>query len=179
MKSEVDISLCRPVPAAVIRSGIQRAFVNRLLRNRSQIRSIVVISPWITARSDAKCPFKSLVQLIRGRRLPAYILTRRPANPEHMKAIEMLMSCDTAEVVYNDNIHAKVYACLAAPPHGFALLGSANLTANSAMLYEIGLLVIGVGPGTAIVQDLADFGLKHLRTRPESEVIKKISTRRL
>jgi hypothetical protein len=46
-------------------------------------------------------------------------------------------------------------------------------------LYEIGLLIIGVRAGSSIVEDLANFGIRHLRTRPESQVIKKIDFRRL
>lgn len=82
--------------------------------------------------------------------------------------------CPTAELIYNDNVHAKIYAAPAPSPYGFAVLGSANLTAGSTELYEIGLLVTGVGGGSAIVDDLAHFGVHHLRTRPESEVIKKM-----
>jgi hypothetical protein len=179
MISAIDISLTRTVPAAVIRSGIQRVFVNRLKRAREHVRRIVVISPWITASDNTSSPFFSLVQLIRSRRLPAYVITRRPQNSGHTEATEILKACPTVELIYNDNVHAKIYAATGPSPHGFALLGSANLTAGSLELYEIGLLVIGVGPGTSIVDDLANFGICHLRTRPESEVIKKIDVRRL
>jgi hypothetical protein len=139
----------------------------------------VVISPWITATADTSCPFAALVHLIRSRRIPAYFFTRPPENSAHTKATEILRSCPTVELIYNDNIHAKIYACTGPSPHGFALLGSANLTANSLALYEIGLLIIGVGPGSSIVEDLANFGLRHLRTRPESDVVKKIDVRSL
>jgi hypothetical protein len=179
MTSEIDISICRMVPAAVIRSGIQRVFVNRLKRAKEHVRNVVIISPWITAAADPACPFSSLVQVIRSRRLPAYFVTRPPENSAHTKAIDILRSCPTVELVYNESVHAKIYACTAPSPHGFALLGSANLTAGSLAQYEIGLLVIGMGPGSAIVEDLANFGLRHLRTRPESEVIKKMDIRSL
>lgn len=177
MTREVDISLSRMVPAAVVRSGVQRVFVNRLKRAREHVRSVVVISPWITAVTDGPCAFSSLVEIIRSHRLPGYFFTRRPETSAHLRAVEILRTCPTAELLYNDNIHAKVYACTGPSPHAFALLGSANLTANSMNLYEIGLLVLGVGPGSAVVDDLANFGLRHLRTRPESDVIKKIDLR--
>jgi hypothetical protein len=179
MTSKIDISLTRTVPAAVIRSGIQRVFVNRLKRAKEHVRHVVVISPWITPTGDASCPFSLLVHVIRSRRLPAYFITRSPQNSAHLKATEILKSCPTVELVYNDNVHAKIYAVTGPSPHGFALLGSANLTAGSLELYEIGLLIVGVGPGSSIVEDLANFGLRHLRTRPESEVIKKIDIRSL
>jgi hypothetical protein len=179
MTSEIDLSLCRMVPAAVIRSGIQRVFVNRLRRARQHVRTVVVISPWITAAAGSSCPFLALTELIRSRRIPAYFITRQPENTAHIKATEILRLCPTVELIYNDNIHAKIYACTGPSPHGFALLGSANLTAGSLSQYEIGLLIVGVGSGSLIVEDLANFGVRHLRTRPESEVIKKMHIRSL
>ena len=88
------------------------------------------------------------------------------------------MACETVELVYNAHLHAKVYACVAPHPYGFALLGSANLTRHSEQLYEVGLLVLAGGGGDEIVAELARFGLDYLRTRPESQVIKKSAGRR-
>jgi len=176
---EVELSLSQLVPAAVIRSGMQRVFLNRLRRAQKRVRSVVVISPWITAVTDGPCAFTSLVELLKARRIPGYFFTRPPESAAHRKAVGLLRTCPSAELLYNENIHAKVYACTAPSPFSFALLGSANLTANSLSLYEIGLLVLGVGPGAAIVDDLANFGLRHLRTRPESDVVKQIDSRSL
>jgi len=179
MLRQIDTSLCRMVPAAVIRSGMLRVFVNRLKRARKHVHKVVVISPWITENTESPCPFTSLMELIQTRRIPAYFFTRPPQNVAHNKATELLLSCPTVELIYNENVHAKIYTCTGQSPHGFALLGSSNLTANSLALYEIGLLIIGVGPGSAIVEDLANFGLHYLRTRPESQVVKKINFRSL
>jgi hypothetical protein len=176
---EVDVSLCRSVPAAVIRSGVQRVFVNRLNRARKNVRRVVVISPWISTTFAPSCPFITLVGLIRERRIPSYFITRRPENAQQSRAVDILRSCPTVELIHNDNVHAKLYVCTGPSPHGFALIGSANLTTNSLNLYEIGLLVVGVGPGSYIVEELGSFGTQHLRTRPESEVIKKIDVRSL
>jgi hypothetical protein len=120
-----------------------------------------------------------LLKIIDSRRLPTYVITRRPQDVAHLAAIELLERCPTVELVYNDNVHAKVYAASGPPPHGFAILGSANLTVGSLELYEIGLLVTGVGEGSVIVDDLANFGIRHLRTRPESQVIKKMDFRKI
>lgn len=179
MINTIEMSLARNVPTAVIRSGIQKVFVNRLRKERHHVRQIVLISPWITSSNSPSSPFRLLVKLIRSRSLPSYVITRRPQNHSHTQAIEDLKSCPTVELIYNENVHAKIYAATGPSPHGFALLGSANLTAGSMELYEIGLLIIGVGTGSSIVEDLANFGIRHLRTRPESHVIKKIDFRRL
>ena len=177
MTGAIDITMCREVPAAVIRSGVQRVFLNRLRRARNYVRRVVVISPWITAQDERSCPFSSLIQLIRSRSIATYVFTRSPSTAAHTEAAESLRSCPTVELIYNDNVHAKIYACLAPPPHAFALLGSANLTANSITLYEIGLLILGISAGSSIVADLGNFGLQHLRTRPESKVVKRIDVR--
>jgi len=175
MAPEINISLSRTVRAAVIKSGLQRAFVNRVARARDHKPRLVIVSPWITSTGDANCSLAKLTQLITARRIPTFVFTRRPAKPEHLEAVQMFTPCKSVEIVYNDNIHAKIYACIAPPPYGFGIMGSANMTANSLSLYEIGLLVIGEGPGSAIVSDLANFGLQFLRTRPESKLAKRIS----
>jgi hypothetical protein len=175
----IDVSISRPVPAAIIRNGIQEVFVNRLWRAKNHVRKVVLISPWITAVPGKNCAFTRMVSLLRSRRIPAYIFTRPPDSPSHAAAVAALRDCPTAELLYNNNIHAKIYACLAPTPRAFAILGSANLTANSLDLYEIGLLVLGVGPGASLVDDLSNFGLRYIRTRPESDVIQKIDPRAL
>jgi hypothetical protein len=179
MNSYRNVSLVRTIQAAVVRSGIQRVFVSRLRRAKGHVRHVVVVSPWITSGAGNESVLNSLLQIIRSQRLVSYFITRRPQNSAHLEAVEKVKSCPTAELVYNDNVHAKIYAAPGPPPYGFALLGSANLTAGSLELYEIGLLIVGVGAGTAIVDDLANFGFRHLRTRPESEVVKKMQTRSL
>jgi len=179
LNSYPSLSLARTVPAAIVRSGIQRVFVNRLRRVSSYVRHLVIVSPWITGGKDHSAPFSALLKIIHLRRLPVYVITRRPQDNAHLAAIELLKACPTVELVYNDNVHAKVYAAPGPPPHGFAILGSANLTVGSLELYEIGLLVTGVGGGSVIVDDLANFGMLHLRTRPESQVVKKIDFRKI
>lgn len=178
MKSRPNIALARTVRAAIVRSGIQRIFVNRLRRAAGHLRRLVIVSPWITAGKEADSPFAALRKTINSNRLPTYVVTRRPQDAAHLVAINLLSECPTVEIVYNDNVHAKIYAASGPSPHAFAILGSANLTAGSTDLYEIGLLVIGVGDGSVIVEDLANFGFYHLRTRPESEVIKKMNFRK-
>ena len=79
------------------------------------------------------------------------------------------------KIVLNENLHAKIYACLAPYPYGFALLCSANMTDASSQLYEVGLIVLSTGGGEGTVRELASYGLDFLRTRPESIVFKRIS----
>ena len=75
-------------------------------------------------------------------------------------------------------MHAKLFVCNAPYPYGFAMLGSANMTMNSDTLYEIGLLVLAAGGGEGIIKELTNFGLDYVRTRPESQLVKKMITKR-
>src|SRR6185503_12853467 len=117
MIKPTEISLTRNVPTAVIRSGIQRVFVNRLRKERQYVRHVVVISPWITASANSSSPFKLLIKLIRSRNFPSYVITRRPQNHAHNEATEVLKSCPSVELIYNDNVHAKIYAATGPSPH--------------------------------------------------------------
>ena len=175
----MSLSLLRAVPAAVVRTGVQRVFVSRLRKEGKYLQQVVIVSPWITPDNTNAGPLKTLSQIINSRRLPTYVVTRQPQSASHLRATHLLQQCPTVELIYNDNVHAKIYAAVGPPPHGFALIGSANLTAGSSELYEIGLLVVGIGAGCAIVEDLANFGIRHLRTRPESKIIKKANLRSL
>ena len=110
--------------------------------------------------------------------IPTYVFTRPPENRDQLDAVAALELATPLEVVYNPYLHAKIYACLGPEPHEFAILGSANMTLHSISLYEIGLIVLGVGGGDQIVKELAGFGLNYLRTRPESIVAKKRGKKR-
>ena len=141
------------------------------------MRHLVIISPWITS-PPGESSFSALLDLIRAKRITTYVVTRSPASTAHLDCVERLSSCPSVEVIFNDNVHAKVLVCIAPSPHAFALIGSANMTVNSESLYEIGVLIVGEGTGSQIVHQLGDFGTSHLRTRPESKVYKKIVVRR-
>ena len=175
MTNHYGVSLARNVTAAVVKNGVQAAFAQRLKRARKAARTIVIASPWITGEGSGKGALDTITSLIDRYSIPTYIFTRTPQSQPHNRALVTLGQCSTVEIVLNDNLHAKVYACLAPHPHGFALLGSANLTDGSNHLYEIGLIVLASGGGEQTVKELAAFGLDYLRTRPESIVHKRIS----
>lgn len=178
MRERVDIGLVRRAKTAIIRRGIQRAFVSRLMRVGKHIRFSVIVSPWISSLEGGSNSIKRLAKYIDRLSLPTYVFTRPPATSDHLEAIQVLLGCPSVEIVYNPQLHAKVYACVGPQPYGFAILGSANMTVRSASLYEIGLLVLAGGGGDHVVKELAEFGVHYLRTRPDSQVVKKRSPRR-
>lgn len=177
MDSAPAVSLVRTVRAAVIKSGMHTVFASRLRRAGARTQRLMIASPWIseTLQGDA---LGVITSVIRRYSIPTYVFTREPDKPSHQAAIASLSDCPSVEIVMNPNLHAKVYACVAPPPYGFALLGSANLTGASGAMYEIGLIVLVAGGGHEVVKELASFGLDYLRTRPESLVLKKLSTGR-
>lgn len=173
-----DIGLIRTVKAAVVRRGIQNAFYARLRRSKNEVHKIVIASPWISYADSKQAPLLNIVSTIDACKIPTYVFTRQPTNTAHTQTMSILMGCPYVEIVYN-NLHAKLYICIAPYPYGFAIIGSANLTSGSEDLYEIGLLILAQGGGEEIVKQLASFGLDYLRTRPDSRIIKRFSYRRL
>jgi hypothetical protein len=174
-----DIGIIRTAKAAVVRKGIQNVFDTRLRRSRKEARKIIIASPWVSCSDAEKGPLFNIVSTINKYKIPTYVFTRQPQNAAHTLAMNILMSCPSTEIVYNNNLHAKLYICMAPYPYGFAIIGSANFTSASEDLYEIGLLILAQGGGEEIVKQLASFGLDYLRTRPESLMIKRFSLGRL
>jgi len=176
--SSYEMGLVRTAKAAVVRKGIQHVFANRLRNAGRAVQKIVIASPWITRQSDnVRNPLLRIISVIRRGNIPTYVFTRPPEGSSELDALNMLSECASVEIVYNPNLHAKLYVCVAPYPFGFAILGSANLTSRSDDLYEIGLLVLAEGGGEQIVKQLASFGLDYLRTRPDSTLVKRFSRR--
>lgn len=174
-----NIGFIRTVKAAVVRKGIQNVFYARLRRSKKEAHKIIIASPWISYSDTKGGPLLNIVSTIGAYKIPTYVFTRQPENTTHALAMDILMSCPYVEIVYNNSLHAKLYICMAPYPYGFAIIGSANLTSGSENLYEIGLLILAQGGGEEIVKQLASFGLDYLRTRPDSQIVKRFSLRRL
>jgi hypothetical protein len=175
MNDRPKVSLTKSVRAAVIRNSLHLVLVHRLKRAGSVARTLMIASPWLSSADEESDTISSIASVIHRYKIRTYIFTRTPKTDAHKRAVDKLSECVSVEIVLNDNLHAKVYACIAPYPYGFALLGSANLTSASEYMHEIGLLVLSAGGGDAIVKELASFGLDYLRTRPDSLVLKRCS----
>jgi hypothetical protein len=178
VRDDVILSAVRSVPAALIRSGVQRVFNNRLRRAKGHVNHIILVSPWLSAFEGHPHSVEQLVGHINQYRIRTYIFTRPAATSLENAVIAKLELCQSAEIVVNPHLHAKVYACVGPPPYGFGIVSSANFTDTSSHLYEIGMLIVGMGAGAQIVEQLSDFALSYLRTRPESRVLKRMDLRR-
>jgi len=177
-QNSIATGLVREAKTAVVRNGVQRVFAARLKTARNAVKSIVIASPWIIAQNERNSPLTQILRVITEKNIPTYVFSRPPQTASELLGQQMLMECPTVELVYNPHLHAKLYVCIAPYPYGFAILGSANMTVNSDTLYEIGLLVLAAGGGEGIIKELANFGLDYMRTRPESQVAKKMSRMR-
>ena len=101
----------------------------------------------------------SLSQLLKGLKdygATAYVVTRPPAPEDdwHQDAVDRLASSGMASIVFLPDLHTKLY-CAYTNYGAFALLGSANLTANSLANQEIGLVVREVAAGKMLFRRLA------------------------
>ena len=176
-EDKIVLSAVRRVPAAVIRSGVQRVFCNRLQRAKGRLSHAILVSPWISAFHGYPYSLERLVAHLNRYRLRTYVFVRPPQNESDNEVLEILSRCRSAEISTNRYLHAKAYVCVGPSPHGFGIVSSSNFTEASSDLYELGLLVSAVGPGSQIVQQMSDFALSYLRTRPETTVFKKMDFR--
>jgi len=95
--------------------------------------------------------------------------------PSHQVAIDMLSACNTVEIRYNSDLHAKVYVCIARTSQ-FALFGSGNLTDTSiTRRIEVGMMIEAKGQGVPLVRELHSWA--NVRLRTQSDLIKKIEMR--
>ena len=163
---------------AVVKNSVHDVFASRLKRAGKFARTVVIASPWITSEGPGASSLKTITSVVRRNKITTYVFTRAPQTQAHRRALDALAGCPSVEIVLNESLHAKIYACLAPYPYGFALLGSANMTDGSSHLYEVGLIVSSAGGGEETVKELASFGMDYLRTRPESIVFKRISAGR-
>ena len=177
MARRSTVGIARQITASVVTNSVQTTFADRLWRARRVAKILVIASPWLSGEGAGRHAFERLTRAIATNSIPTYVFTRDPNHRTHKRALEALADCSSVEIVLNNNLHAKVYACLAPYPYAFALLGSANLTDASASNYEIGLIVMAAGGGEETVKELAGYGLHYLRTRPESRVYKRMGRR--
>lgn len=178
MTDALVLSAVRSVPAALIRSGVQRVFNNRLKRAKGHLSHVVLVSPWVSPFEGHPHSIDNLVECVNRYRIRTYVFMRPPRTDLECAVVAAFDKCPSAEVVVNPHLHAKVYGCAGPTPYGFAIISSANFTEASSQLYELGMLIVGIGAGTKIIEQISDFALSYLRTRPESRVLKRMELRR-
>jgi hypothetical protein len=157
----------------VVKEGGHLRFFERLFAAHN-IQSLVIISPWIVLlrRGSFNYNIEALAQFINSNHIPTYIITRNPEKETvNKRAIDILTSCPSVNIFYNNSLHAKIYVCRC-EPFGFALLSSANLTDSSLSTIEIGLMIEGKGYGQMIVEELENIGKEDFPGMSETRVVK-------
>lgn len=155
-------------------------FLNRMFRRETPLRSLQIVTPFISPMSDTPYPLSNLRKRVEDQRIPLHLITRDPSEDYQREAMAELLGSPWIEVRYNPSIHAKVYLATAyREAESFALFGSSNLTSKS--IYsniEAGMLVYGIGPGREILQELHYWVSVRLRTLKESRLIQPIRGKR-
>ena len=115
-------------------------FLQPLSRSR-RWESVFIISPWISEFSRGACmTFEQFTNRLVEDRTTAYVVTRRPEDDWHSRAVERLASTGRANIAFVPSLHVKLYH--AETNYGaLALVGSANFTQQSLISRELGLLV--------------------------------------
>lgn len=159
--------------AQVVRAGGHKSFFERIFAAHD-IHNLVIISPWIGSLAGGELAYSiaNIAHLINLNQIPTYVVTRDPeAETVNRIAVDMLISCPSVNLYYNNNLHAKVYVCRC-EPFGFALLSSANLSVASSKMVEIGLMIEGKGYGQLVVEELELLGRADLPAMSETKVVK-------
>jgi len=147
--------------ARIVYEGGYEVFFDRFLL-ATQIRRLVVVSPWITTLHDESITLRDIIANIETHRVPTTVVMRHPRKePLNLEAAELLSKSKFITLYVNNDLHAKVYVCRCAP-FGFALVGSANLSGRATRAHEIGVLIEGKGPGRDIVEELELLGTEDL-----------------
>lgn len=159
---------------AKITNNPVKDFFQRFYCLKEKLNDLVIISPIVASLNDTEFSLKRLVGKIDNEKIRTYIITRTPEKNFHYEAIEILSKSRFVEIRYNDTLHAKLYL-INCESRGFAYLGSGNLTRTAMESnVEIGILINPFGKGKIIYQELYNWGLRVLRTSPDSKIIKKI-----
>jgi hypothetical protein len=128
-------------------------FLQTLQRSRAWQR-LYIVSPWISEFGEpATLTFDALLKRLVNHGTTAYVVTRPPTEPWHVRALERLEETGRANIALLPDLHVKLFTAHTTDST-FALLGSANLTQQSLVNREIGVLVNSYGDGRQVVKEL-------------------------
>jgi hypothetical protein len=151
-------------------------FLLRFFLRDVSIRSLCIVSPYISALAGSRFTLYDLSDKILRERIPTYVVTRTPAEKYQQDAIDVLTGNEWVEIRFNETLHAKVYVSSAIPEsESFALFGSGNLTDRSiGSNIEVGMLIVAQGIGRPLVEELYYWANNRLRILEESRLHQSI-----
>jgi hypothetical protein len=112
----------------LIRSQPLTCFADAARANEGSLVRAFLVSPWIVARDGREFPaFARLIATLRASEARVTVLTRAPDKAGHLEAIRLLSTLAQVEILFLDNLHAKLYL-LECNMLRIAMLGSPNFT---------------------------------------------------
>jgi hypothetical protein len=145
------ISPTRRARLTIVRNDPFGTFARAALRRRP--RRVVLVSPWLSEHGRRATPLSALLKHCERSASSIVVVTRPPLTRAHANALEMIATVPRSSVHFNAALHAKLYVCDSGAGRGVAVVGSANLSAASASLAEISLMVRPEGR-SKIIQEL-------------------------
>jgi len=155
-------------------------FLLRLFLRDADMRSLCIVSPFISALEGCRFTLMDLRRKVERERICTYVTTRFPTEAYQAEAMAVLSGSPWIEVRYNPSIHAKVYVAMASrEADSFALFGSGNLTSASLWTnIEVAMMLYGEGIGRTLLHELHYWVNGQLRTLAESTLVQRIKAER-
>ncbi len=155
-------------------------FLLRLFLREANMRSISIISPYISTLAGCRFTLADLRRKVERERIPTYIVTREPAEGYQLEAMAVLLGSPWIEIRYNASVHAKVYVAMAVrEPDSFGLFGSGNLTAQSYQSnIEVAMMLYSEGIGRGLLHELHHWATSSIRTLRQSVLVQRIKAER-
>lgn len=157
-----------------------KKFLLRFCLCQTSIQSLILVSPIVGTLQGTQVTLDLVCRKAQENNILTYVITRPPDDRFHKEAVSTFLSCDQAEVRFNESLHAKLYVCLCQDEsQSFALLGSANLSRTSIERnIEVAMMIYGRGQGRDILQELSQWGVQRLRTLSSTKLVKKMKRQR-
>lgn len=147
-----------------ISGDILGAFADEVGRSRGRVHRLTIVSPWVTHDGSGGVLARLLERAERDS-ASVVLVTRPDATVSHTAAVSAVEGATRGRVLLNDRLHAKLYICELGSGRGFALIGSANMTASSKDLDEMAALVRPVR-GSRMLAQLAPAAARLAGRRP-------------
>lgn len=156
-------------------------FLLRLFLRDADLRSLSIVSPYISSLAGYRFTLAHLRQKVEQERICTYVTTREPTEQYQEEAMMVLLGSPWIEVRYNPSVHAKVYVAMASrEADSFALFGSGNLTTASFQTnIEVAMMLYGEGIGRTLLHELHYWANGQLRTIRDSKLVQRITAERI
>lgn len=120
--------------------NILQSFADEVGRSRGRMERLTLVSPWVTL-PGAESVLDRLLQRSARDGTRVLLVTRPETGPHHAAAISAVERMPRGRVLLNARLHAKLYICELEKGREFAVISSANMTAASGQLDEVGVLI--------------------------------------